>query len=63
VCLATAEIPPAYAAAGIPQYWVVDQDAAQTVTMHHLADGHYVVRATMPLAWVLNADPAEHDLR
>ncbi|WP_240670582.1 Uma2 family endonuclease [Actinoplanes solisilvae] len=51
-----------YAAAGIPQYWIVDQDAAQTVTMHRLVDGHYVVRATMPLAWVLNTDPAEHEL-
>ncbi|WP_250006475.1 Uma2 family endonuclease [Actinoplanes sp. M2I2] len=51
-----------YAAAGIPQYWVVDQDTAQTVTMHVLADGHYTVRATMPLAWVLNTRPAEHDL-
>jgi Uma2 family endonuclease len=51
-----------YAVAGIPQYWMVDQDAAQTVTMHRLDGDHYTVQATMPLAWVLNADPAEHGL-
>jgi len=51
-----------YAAAGIPRYWMVDQDATQTVTMHHLDGDHYTVRATMPLAWVLNTAPAEHDL-
>jgi Uma2 family endonuclease len=51
-----------YAAAGIPQYWVIDQDPAQNVTMHALAGGHYTVRATMPLAWLLNTDPAEHEL-
>jgi Uma2 family endonuclease len=51
-----------YAAAGIPQYWVVDQDPAQTVTMRRLNGDHYAVQATMPLAWVLNTNPAEHDL-
>jgi len=51
-----------YAAAGIPQYWVVDQDPAQTVTMHRLSGDHYAVQAAMPLAWVLNTSPAEHDL-
>lgn len=51
-----------YATAGIPQYWVVDQDPAPTVTMHRLNDGRYAVQATMPLAWVLNTVPAEHDL-
>ncbi|MEO3925228.1 Uma2 family endonuclease [Micromonosporaceae bacterium B7E4] len=51
-----------YAAAGIPQYWVVDQDPAQTVTMHRLDGGHYAVQASMPLAWVLNTRPTEHDL-
>jgi Uma2 family endonuclease len=51
-----------YAAAGIPQYWTVDQDPAQTVTMHHLDGEHYTLRASMPLAWVLNTDPAEHRL-
>jgi Uma2 family endonuclease len=52
-----------YAAAGIPQYRVVDQDSAQTVTMHRLNDDHYAVQAAMPLAWVLNTSPAEHELR
>ncbi|MFI5892972.1 Uma2 family endonuclease [Actinoplanes sp. NPDC051513] len=51
-----------YAAAGIPQYWVVDQDSAQTVTIHRLTGGQYAVQATMPLAWLLNTSPAEHDL-
>ncbi len=51
-----------YAVAGIPQYWVVDQDAAQTVTMFRLDGDHYVVKATMPFAWLLNTSPAEHDL-
>ncbi|MGI5146240.1 Uma2 family endonuclease [Plantactinospora sp. CA-294935] len=51
-----------YAAAGIPQYWVIDQDPAQTVSMHRLDGEHYVVRASMPLAWVLNTSPTEHDL-
>jgi Uma2 family endonuclease len=51
-----------YAGAGIPQYWTVDQDPAQTVTMHQLNGDHYEARATMPLAWVLNTSPAEHNL-
>ncbi|WP_248294207.1 Uma2 family endonuclease [Actinoplanes sp. TBRC 11911] len=51
-----------YAAAGIAQYWVIDQDQGQTVTMHQLDGGHYTVRATMPLAWVLNTTPTDHDL-
>ncbi|MDG4772863.1 Uma2 family endonuclease [Solwaraspora sp. WMMD792] len=51
-----------YAAAGIPQYWVVDQDTAQTVTVHRLDGDHYAVQATMPLAWLLNTSPAEHGL-
>ena len=51
-----------YAAAGIGQYWLVDQDAAQTVTMYRLHEGLYLVHATMPLAWVLNTSPAEYDL-
>jgi Uma2 family endonuclease len=51
-----------YAAAGIPQYWVVSQDQAQTVTMHHLDGAHYTVRATMPLAWLLNTSLNEHGL-
>jgi Uma2 family endonuclease len=51
-----------YAIAGIPQYWTVDQDAAQTVTMLRLDGDHYAVKATMPLAWLLNTSPDEHDL-
>ncbi|MFD0782429.1 Uma2 family endonuclease [Micromonospora azadirachtae] len=51
-----------YAAAGIPQYWVIQQDPAQTVTMHHLDGEQYAARATMPLARVLNTNLAEHDL-
>lgn len=51
-----------YAVAGIPQYWVVEQDTAQTVTMFCLDGDHYAVRASMPLAWLLNTSPIEHDL-
>jgi Uma2 family endonuclease len=52
-----------YAAAGIPQYWVVARDAAQTVTMHLLAtDGTYEVAAKVPLAWLLQTRPADHGL-
>jgi Uma2 family endonuclease len=51
-----------YAAAGIPQYWTVNQDVAQTVTMHRLDGDRYAVRATMPLAWVLNTTPIDYDL-
>jgi len=51
-----------YAGAGIPQYWTVDHDPVQTLTMYRLDSNHYQVRATMPLTWVLNTTPAEHDL-
>jgi len=30
--------------------------------MHGLDGAQYVVRASMPLAWVLNTTPAEYDL-
>jgi hypothetical protein len=30
--------------------------------MYRLDGDHYAVQATMPLAWVLNSSPAEHDL-
>src|SRR3954466_8776236 len=41
-----------YARAGIPRYWVVDRDSAQTVTMHRLGDaGGYEVATKLPLAW------------
>jgi Uma2 family endonuclease len=52
-----------YAAAGIPRYWLVERDAAQTVTLHSLgADGTYEVTAKMPLAWLLQTTPADHQL-
>jgi Uma2 family endonuclease len=51
-----------YAAAGIPQYWVVEQDQAQTVTMYRLVGDSYAARATLPLAWVLNTSPSDYDL-
>jgi Uma2 family endonuclease len=51
-----------YAGAGIPQYWTVDQDPAQTASMYQLDGDHYKVWATMPLSWVLNTTPAEHNL-
>jgi Uma2 family endonuclease len=50
-----------YASAGVPQYWVVDRDVAQTVTLYRLvADGSYVERAKMPLAWLLQTAPTDH---
>jgi Uma2 family endonuclease len=52
-----------YAEAGIPRYWMVDRDAAQTVTLHVLgADKTYEVAAKMPLAWLLQTAPADHHL-
>ena len=52
-----------YAAAGIPRYWLVERDAAQTVTLHVLrADRTYEVAAKMPLAWLLQTKPADHNL-
>jgi Uma2 family endonuclease len=50
-----------YAAAGIPRYWLIDRDAAQTVTLHRLGhSGEYEVASKMPLAWLLNITPADH---
>lgn len=50
-----------YARAGIPRYWVVDRDSAQTVTLFELGpDGGYLERAKMPLAWLLNTAPVDH---
>lgn len=52
-----------YAAAGIPRYWLVERDTAQTVTMHVLgADNIYELAAKMPLAWLLQTAPADHQL-
>jgi Uma2 family endonuclease len=49
-----------YAGAGIPQYWTVDRDAGETVTMYRLTADGYQVRATMPMSWVLNTSPDDH---
>ena len=52
-----------YARAGIPRYWVVDRDPAQTVTMFVLGpDRTYELVAKMPLAWLLQTAPADHHL-
>jgi Uma2 family endonuclease len=50
-----------YAAAGIPRYWTVARDKAQTVTLYRLgADSTYDVEATMPLEWLFQTLPADH---
>ena len=50
-----------YAAAGVPQYWLVERDNALTVTLYRLTpDGTYDERAKMPLQWLLQTDPADH---
>jgi hypothetical protein len=50
-----------YARAGIPRYWVVERDPAQTVTLHELVAGDtYREKAKMPLAWLLNTSPVDH---
>ena len=50
-----------YASVGIPRYWVVDRDDAQTVTLHRLVgEGAYEEWARMPLAWLLQTSPADH---
>jgi Uma2 family endonuclease len=50
-----------YARAGIPRYWVVDRDTAQTVTMHRLdSTGGYEVTTKVPLPWLLNTAPSDH---
>jgi Uma2 family endonuclease len=50
-----------YASAGIPQYWVVDRDDAQTVTLYQLAGAAtYAERAKLPLAWLLQTSPGDH---
>ncbi|WP_432978310.1 Uma2 family endonuclease [Dactylosporangium sp. CA-233914] len=52
--------PGEYSGAGIPQYWTIDRDAGQTVTMYRLVDDRYEIRETTPLAWVLNTSVADH---
>ena len=47
------------ATGGRPQ--VVDRDADQSVTLHHLGQtGEYEVTTKMPLAWLLNTGPGDH---
>ncbi len=49
-----------YAAAGIPLYWMVARDTANTVTMHRLTNGAYQVVDQKPLRWLLNSEPRNH---
>ncbi|MEU4558906.1 Uma2 family endonuclease [Actinoplanes sp. NPDC023936] len=50
-----------YAAAGIPLYWTVARDTANTVTLHRLnAAGAYDVSAKVPLNWLLQTDANDH---
>jgi Uma2 family endonuclease len=50
-----------YAHAGIPRYWLVDRDTAQTVTLHRLGPaGEYDVVTKLPLAWLLSSAPKDH---
>lgn len=48
-----------YAKAGIPRYWVVERDPANTVTMYELDDaaGDYGTASTQPLPWLLSSAP------
>jgi Uma2 family endonuclease len=50
-----------YARAGVRQYWIVDRDPANTVTLQRLNPaGEYDVTTKLPLAWLLNTSPADH---
>lgn len=52
-----------YAEAGIPRYWMIERDVAQTVTLYVLGtDKAYEVVAKMPLAWLLQTKPADHNI-
>lgn len=51
-----------YAAGGIPQYWLVGRDAAQTVTMYLLIGDVYEVAAQVPLGWLLQTEPMDQGL-
>ena len=49
-----------YARAGIPRYWTVARDEAQTVTLYRLTDqGIYETTTQVPLAKLLQAAPEE----
>jgi Uma2 family endonuclease len=54
-----------YAKAGIPHYWIVERDAANSVTRlrHGSASGEYaaVPPGPQPLAWLLGAAPPPLD--
>jgi Uma2 family endonuclease len=44
-----------YAAAGVPRYWIVERDKAETVQMYRLAEsGYQPERESRSLAWLLN---------
>jgi Uma2 family endonuclease len=49
-----------YASAGIPLYWMVARDTANTVTMHRLVNGSYQVTEEKPLRWLLNSEPRRY---
>jgi len=53
-----------YARAGIPRYWIIEQDEPQTVKMLALDDrsGEYVqtLPSPQPLRWLLTTDPKDH---
>ena len=53
-----------YARAGIPRYWLVEQDQPQTVLMLTLNDrtGEYesLLPAPQPLRWLLTTDPHDY---
>jgi Uma2 family endonuclease len=50
-----------YASVGIPHYWTVARDAAETVTLFRLTDsGIYETAARMPLAELLETAPRDH---
>ena len=49
-----------YAAAGVPHYWIVDQDPHNTVALFELTDGHYRTRATMALVDLLETSPNDY---
>jgi Uma2 family endonuclease len=52
-----------YADAGIPRYWLIERDVAETVTLQVLgAGGIYEVTTKMPLARLLQTAPADHHL-
>ncbi|WIM97305.1 Uma2 family endonuclease [Actinoplanes oblitus] len=50
-----------YARAGIPHYWVVDRDPANTVTLYRSNGSDDCETATkLPLAWLLQSAPGDH---